>query len=86
MSHQKWIVFEAWDKPMGVWDVGTLVLTQEGFQTVVLDREYVMSVESAFCANTHINYTVLITKEGGRYNIKETVGTFCLKHLHLKLN
>ena len=71
---------------MGIWDGINNVLTQEGFQTVVLDRDYVMSVESAFCANTHINYTVLITKDGGRYNIKENVATFCAKHLNLAFN
>ena len=86
MRHLRWIVFEAWEKPMGMWDGTNHTLTAEGFKTVVLDRDYVMSVEEAFCANTHINYTVLITTEGGRYNIKETVASFCSKHLYLDLN
>ncbi len=87
MSTKKFIIFEAWEKPIGIYDPTKkgCELTQEGFQKVVLDRDYLMSLESAFCANTHINYCVLITKEGGRYNIKDTVENFCLKHLYIDL-
>lgn len=88
MSTAKFIIFTAWEKPMGIHDPvfqSNRTLTPEGFQTVVLDRDYIMSVESAFCANTHIPYCVVITKEGGRYDVKETVENFCIKHLHLDL-
>lgn len=89
MSHPKFTVFKAWEKPVGIWDPAfdpKRTLTEESFQTVVLDRSYIMSVESAFCSNTHIPYCVVITKEGGRYDVKETVENFCLKHLDLYLS
>jgi hypothetical protein len=87
MSTSKFIVFTAWEKPIGIFDPTRCErdLTPEGFQTVVLDRDYIMSVESAFCSNSHIKYCVVITKEGGRYNVKETVDNFCIKNLHLDL-
>ncbi len=88
MSTAKFIIFKAWEKPIGIYDPvfdKERKLTPESFQTIVLDRDYIMSVESSFCSNTHIPYCVVITKEGGRYDVKETVENFCIKHLHLDL-
>jgi hypothetical protein len=88
MSTSKFIIFTAWEKPIGTYDPvfnKNTGLTAEGFQTIVLDRDYIMSVESSFCSNTHIPYCVVITKEGGRYDVKETVENFCIKHLHIDL-